>query len=103
VRYACIHRRRRQHSIRMMCRLLGISRSGYYAWCSRAESARSRRNRELTLMIRQLHLESNGVYGARKIHRELLRSGEACGRHRVARLMRKDLLKGSPRAGLSAR
>ena len=81
----------------MMCRLLGVSRSGYYDWYSRAESARSRRNCELTLMIRQLHLESNGVYGARKIHRELLRQGEDCGRHRVARLMRKDLLKGCPK------
>jgi putative transposase len=49
----------------MMCRLLEVSRGGYYDWCSRAESARSRRNRELTMMIRQLHLESNGVYGAR--------------------------------------
>ncbi len=38
---------------------------------------RSRRNRELTLMIRQLHLESNGVHGARKVHRELLRSGQS--------------------------
>jgi putative transposase len=97
VRYACIHRRRRRHSVRMMCRLLEVSRSGYYDWCTRAESARSRRNRELLLMIRQLHLESNGVYGARKIHRELLLAGEACGRHRVARLMRKDRLKGCPK------
>ena len=87
----------------MMCRLLEVSRSGYYDWCSRAESTRSRRNRDLTLTIRQLHLESNGVYGARKIHRELLVAGEACGRHRVARLMRKDLLKGCPKHGLSTR
>ena len=97
MRYACIHRRRRHHSIRMMCRLLGVSRSGYYDWCSRAESTRSRRNRELTLMIRQLHLESNGVYGARKIHRELVLAGEPCGRHRVARLMRKSMIKGCPK------
>jgi putative transposase len=48
-------------------------------------------------MIRRLHLESNGVYGARKIHRELLLAGEACGRHRVARLMRADRLKGYPK------
>ena len=97
MRYACIHRRRRQHSIRMMCRVLGVSRSGYHDWCSRAESHRSRHNRELTLMIRRLHLESNGVYGARKIHRELLLAGEDCGRHRVARLMREDRLKGCPK------
>ena len=48
-------------------------------------------------MIRRLHLESNGVYGARKIHRELLLAGEDCGRHRVARLMRADRLKGCPK------
>ena len=97
MRYACIHRRRRQHSVRMMCRVLEVSRGGYYDWCTRAESQRSQRNRELTLMIRRVHLESNGVYGARKIHRELLLVGEACGRHRVARLMRADRLKGCPK------
>jgi putative transposase len=97
VRYGCIHRRRHQHSIRTMCRLLRVSRSGYYDWRQRAESARCRRNRELLLLIRQIHLESNGVYGARKIHRELMVVGEACGRHRVARLMRKDRLKGCPK------
>ena len=97
MRYACIHRRRYQHSIRKMCRLLRVSRSGYYDWSQRAESARSRRNRELTLLIRQIHLESGGVYGARKVHRELLRLGEDCGRRRVARLMREDGLKGCPK------
>jgi len=49
------------------------------------------------MLIRQLHLESNGVYGARKIHHELLLAAESCGRHRVARLMRKDMLKGCPK------
>ena len=97
MRYACIHRRRRQHSIRTMCRLLRVSRSGYYDWSQRAESARFRRNRELRLLIRQIHLESNGVYGARKIHRELLAQGEDVGRHRVARLMKADNLKGCPK------
>jgi len=94
VRYACIHRRRYQHSIRRMCRLLRVSRRGYYDWSQRAESARSRRNRELLLLIRQIHLESNGVYGARKIHRELL----ALGLNRVARLMRQDNLRGCPKS-----
>jgi putative transposase len=81
----------------MMCRLLRVSRSGYYDWSQRAESARSRRNRELRLLIRQIHLESNGVYGARKVHRELLELGEEVGRHRVARIMRADGLKGCPK------
>ena len=97
MRYACIHRRRHQHSIRKMCRLLRVSRSGYYDWSQRAESVRSLRDRELRLLIRQIHLESGGVYGARKVHRELLRLGEDCGRRRVARLMREDGLKGCPK------
>jgi putative transposase len=49
------------------------------------------------MLIRQIHLESNGVYGARKIRRELLELGEDVGRHRVARLMRADGLKGCPK------
>lgn len=97
MRYACIQRQRRQLSIRRMCQLLSVSRSGYYDWLGRPESPRSRRNRELTMLIRQIHLESNGVYGARKIQRELLELGEDVGRHRVARLMRADGLKGCPK------
>ena len=80
-----------------MCQLLSVSRSGYYDWLGRPESPRSRRNRELTMLIRQIHLESNGVYGARKIQRELMELGEDIGRHRVARLMRADGLKGCPK------
>jgi len=97
VRYQCIHRRRYQHSVRMMCRLLRVSRSGYYSWCNRDETARQRRDQELMPLIQQIHLESRGVYGARKIHRELCARGEACGRHKVARLMRQAGLKGCPK------
>ena len=97
MRYRCIHRRRHQHSVRTMCRLLRVSRSGYYDWSTRRESARDLRDRELTLLVRQMHLESNGVYGARKLQRELLEIGEPCGRHKVARLMRESGLKGCPK------
>jgi putative transposase len=81
----------------MMCRLLGVSRSGYYEWFHRGESARVRRNRALTRLIRQVHLESRGVYGARKVHRELRAWGEPCGRHKVARLMHEAGLTGCPK------
>ena len=81
----------------MMCRLLGVSRSGYYDWAQRGESARQRKDRELLPLVRQAHLESRGVYGARKVHRELLAQGQACGRHKVARLMRQAGLKGCPK------
>ncbi len=97
MRYACIHRRRHQHSVRMMCRLLRVSRSGYYDWRQRGESARRCRDRDLLRLIRQVHLESDGVYGARKVQRELAYLGEHCGRHKVARLMHQDGLKGCPK------
>ena len=80
-----------------MCRLLKVSRSGYYDWCHRDESARRCRDRELIGMIRQHHLQSNGVYGARKVHQDLLASGEVCGRHKVARIMREAGLQGCPK------
>ena len=97
MRFNCIHRRRYQHSIRMMCRLLKVSRSGYYDWHNRDESERSLQNRSLSRLIKQLHLESNGVYGSRKIQRDLLELGEPCGRHRVARIMHKIGLRGCPK------
>ena len=72
----------------MTCRLLQVSRSGYYTWRTREDSARVKRDRELAPLVRKLHQESGGVYGARKIHRDLIDMGESCGRHKVARLMR---------------
>jgi putative transposase len=97
LRYRCIRRRRYQYPIRMMCRLLGVSRSGYYDWCNRDESTRARNDRALSRMIRELHEASGGVYGARKLHRELIDHGQRCGRHKVAKLMRQSGLKGYPK------
>ena len=81
----------------MMCRVLRVSRSGYHDWCHRSESPRAKLNRELLAIIRRVHEDSRGVYGARKVHRALLAMGERCGRHKVARLMRKAGLKGCPK------
>jgi putative transposase len=81
----------------MMCRLLQVSRSGYYAWRVRPESQRAKTDRELTELIRQIHVDSDGVYGAAKIAAELNEMGYPCGRHKVARLMRIAGLKGCPK------
>jgi putative transposase len=81
----------------MMCTLLRVSRSGYYAWRGRPESATKRRNRKLTDKIRILHTASGGVYGSPKIHQQLVAGGESCGRHKVARLMRQAGLRGCPK------
>jgi putative transposase len=80
-----------------MCRLLEVSRSGYYAWRVRPESQRVKTDRELLKRIRQIHADSDGVYGAVKIAAELNEQGCPCGRHKVARLMRRAGLKGCPK------
>jgi putative transposase len=71
-----------------MCRVLGVSTSGYYAWRSRSESQRQQQDRELTNAIEQAHRESRGTYGAPRIYIELRSNGVRIGRKRIARLMR---------------
>jgi len=72
-----------------MCKVLAVSRSGYYAWRSRGQSARTDQDAELLRRIRDIHEESRGTYGAPRIHAELvLGQGIRCSRKRVARLMR---------------
>jgi putative transposase len=84
-----IHRYRHQHSVRMMCRLLGVSRSGYHAWVDRPESARSQRHCSLTEKIRHFHQASRETYGAPRIHQDLQETGERVGENTVALLMRR--------------
>jgi len=70
------------------CALLGVSRSGFYAWRRRPLSARAQANRHLVVEIRRIHAEVDRSYGSPRMQPELLARGWHCGRHRVARLMR---------------
>ncbi len=97
MRYQCIDRRRISYPVRMMCRSLRVSASGYYAWRVRAESDRTVYDRELTRAIRRIHAESDGTYGSPRVHADLKAEGFNCGRVKVARLMRKAGLKGCPK------
>ena len=76
------------YPITTLCRVLGVSPSGYYAWRSRAAAARSVSDAMLTERIREIHKYSRGTYGAPRIHAELKKQGWRVGRKRVARLMR---------------
>lgn len=75
------------YPIATMCRVLGVSTSGYYAWLKRQSSQRSREDAILTDRIRWIHLRSRGTYGSPRIHAELRDEGVHVGRKRVARLM----------------
>lgn len=85
------------HAIATMCRVLGVSPSGYYAWHHRPLAARAQRDAELSRTIHTIHLESRGTYGAPRVHAELAAQGIRIGRKRVARLMRAASIQGVSR------
>ncbi len=88
---------RANYPIATMCRVLGVSTSGYYAWLKRQSSQHSREDAILTDRIHWIHLRSRGTYGAPRIHAELRDEGVHVGRKRVARLMRAAGLQGVSR------
>jgi putative transposase len=89
-----IRAERANHSISLMCRLLGVSRSGFHAWERRAPSARAVADAELTNRIQAMHARSRESYGVRRIHLDLRDEGVRVGRKRVERLMRTTGLSG---------
>jgi putative transposase len=79
---------RANYPVAVLCRMLGVSKSGYYAWRGRPPSERRRRDALLTEKIREIHSGSRETYGYPRVHAELHSLGIVCGRRRVARLMR---------------
>ena len=86
-----------QYPVQTMCRLLGVSASGYYAWSLRSRSKRAQADDALLGEIRSIHQRSRGTYGAPRIHAELAARGTHVSRKRVARLMREANLQGASR------
>jgi putative transposase len=80
-----------------MCRVLGISASGYYAWSKRAPSKRTQTNAALIKTVRTIHALSRGTYGAPRVHAELAANGTQASPNRVARLMREANIAGVSR------
>jgi len=83
--------------VRMMCRVLGVSASGYYAWRDRAPSARSLADAVLVERIRRVHADSHQTYGMPRVRAELVDQGTTVSRKRVARLMRIHGIRGISR------
>ena len=92
--FGFVDEHRSKWPVRTICAVLGVSASGYYAWRGRPESKRSVENRALLADIRRVHAESGGCYGAPRVHAVLRSTGRRVGRHRIARLMRRNGLRG---------
>lgn len=88
MKYAFIRDHCQHYTLTRLCAVLEVSRSGYHDWLDRPESARCCENRKLTEKIKHHHRQSRGIYGSPKIHKDLIKAGEACSVNRVARLMK---------------
>ena len=76
-----------------LCRVLGVSRGGFYQWLAKPMSDRAIDDRRLLGLIRDSYAASGGVYGSPRVFLDLREAGETCGKHRVARLMRINKIK----------
>ncbi len=88
MKYGFMRAHRNEFKVLRMCQVLRVSRSGYYDWCTRPESERSRRDKVLLKEIRKVHEVNKQAYGALKTWRTLRDGAVACGKYRVARLRR---------------
>jgi putative transposase len=97
MKYRFIAEHQQEYAIKRMCRVLEVSVSGYYAWLKRAPSRRSQENTVLGERIVHLYHANRQVYGSPRIHAALHAEGQACGKKRVARLMREHGLSAKAR------
>lgn len=89
MRYRFIKDNLRQFHVTTMCRVLEVSRSGFYAWLKGTKSKRAIANDHLLVRIIKVHVNSHRTYGGRRVYWELRSQGEGCSANRVARLMSK--------------
>ena len=94
MRYQFIQDHQDEFPVQRMCRVLGVSASGYYAWRARPVSPRVQTNQKLLAEIRSIHSRSRKTYGSPRVHAELRDCNFVVGKNRVARLMRAENLRG---------
>jgi len=88
-RFSIVAAETADYSVLRLCRLVGVSTSGYYAWQRRSPSTRARSEERIVAKINAIHKRTYRAYGSPRMTAELRDNGETIGRHRVARLMRK--------------
>lgn len=97
MKFAFIAKHRGIWAVAWLCEALGVSRSGFHAWLTRAPSRRAREDDEIGAKIRASHIGSYRTYGAHRVWHDLLAEGVSCGLHRIERLMRMQGLRARPR------
>ena len=97
MRYEFVKAEKAIYPVSVLCHVLRVSRSGFYAWVQRGESKRSRENRSLLKEIQAAHRVSRSNYGSPRITRELRAGGTRVGEKRVARIMRQNGIVGKVR------
>jgi putative transposase len=88
VKFAFIKEHLQPYPLEVVCEVLEVSRSGYYAWLERPESVRVKRRRELAVKVKAIHQENRGVYGSPRVHQALVAVGENVCKNTVAKVMR---------------
>ena len=88
MRFVFIHAEKALYPVRVLCSVLGVSRSGYYAWIARPRAARAQADEQLVVEIVAAHRRSRATYGSPRVHSELRSRGTRVGRKRIERLMR---------------
>ena len=94
MRFGFIQTEKATYPVRVLCRTLKVSTSGFYAWCRRGLSDRAQEDAALKVKIRAAHAASDKTYGSPRIHEDLKADGQQVGRKRVARLMREEGIEG---------
>ena len=90
MKFALIDAEKAQWPVEVQCDVLGVSRSGYYAWKDRPAAPRAAEDAELVVEIKAAHKAGRGNYGSPRVHRELRAKGRRIGKKRVERLMRRE-------------
>jgi putative transposase len=94
VKFAFIHVEKASYPVAVLCPILGVSRSGYYAWRERPGTPRDSADARLAIEVKLAHERSRGIYGSPRVHRELKAKGHRIGKKRIERLMREHGLRG---------
>jgi putative transposase len=97
VRFAFIATEKAAFPVALMCRMLAVSRAGFYAWRQRPVAARTRQDRVLAVAVAAIYTEHHGRYGSPRVQMELRERGQRSGRKRIARLMRVQDLRARPK------